>query len=106
MKSLFAKTDNSGFINFHKSCFLLLAVFLLLLLLFNQNKPTAVWLKLIGMQDKKQQHDFELSVFANELFKYNMVFSPLNNWPLNSHCIKANLKYNVENIILDARGSG
>ncbi len=47
-----------------------------------------------------------LSVFANELFKYNMVFSPLNNWPLNIHCIKANLKYYVENIILDARGSG
>lgn len=51
MKRLFAKTDNSVFINcFLLYVFIVLAVFLKLLL-FNQNNPTAVELILIRKQD-------------------------------------------------------
>ncbi len=77
MKSLFAKTDNSVF---WKSCFVLCYhVFIVLLcslaecfllFLLNKNNPTAVLLRLIGIQDEKKNMIFDncQSVFANELF--------------------------------------
>ncbi len=49
-------------------------LYLFKLLLLNQNKPTAVWLILLGMHNKKNVVKMELTVFANELFIYVYIY--------------------------------